>query len=418
MISRILLLFTVCIFELYAIEGAVSVSVLAKEKRFISEEVIVKVDLKSTAFSIKDAKVGLENSEDYIVQVPNSASSLETVDINGTDWQIVHYEYKLYPLHAGEIQIPKIAIAFSASMGYGQPEKAFTLSSEALKFYIQAQEGVDGDTFVLSTTEYHVKRTISLKMKEDNSTQIQVGDAITLSIMQKAKNVPDILLRPSSMPDNDYFNIYNEEPELKTEASFSSRIDAYTLVARKEGNVTIPAQYFVWWDTENETLHKEMTPAYTFEILPNPELAIKSVDSKKNMSKYWVYWLMAILVLSILLYILYQHYQRWSKKRRFTYENSEEGLYAKLCVSPDNTTLYQNFYIWLERISPELSKEGFRGIIEVQTSFEHTLKQFEAVLAKQEQEFDKIAFINEVKKLREQLLLNKKQQNLVQKINP
>jgi len=418
MLSKILLFFMLGTFGLHAIEGAVSVSVVEKERHFISEELIVKVDLKSTAFSIKDARVRLENSEDYIVQAPKSAASLETIDINDTDWQIVHYEYKLYPLHAGEIHIPKIDISFSASMGYGQPEKAFNLSSEILQFNVEAPEGIDSHTFVLSTTEYSVINTISMKMKEGNTTQIKVGDAITLSINQKAKNVPDILLRPSTMHESEYFNIYSEEPQLKTEQSYATRIDTYTLVASKEGNVTIPAQHFVWWDTEKRILHKEVTDAYAFEILPNPELPPKSVTLDEKNSKLWLYWLMAILVLLIVFYKLYPHYLTWSKQRKLFYAHSEEGLYANLLVSPDHTTLYQNFYTWLESISPKLAKEGFRGVIEFQPSFEKPLDQFEAVLAKQEQEFDKIAFIDEVKKLREQLLLKQKQQNLVPTINP
>ena len=257
-----------------------------------------------------------------------------------------------------------------------------------------------------------------MKMKEGNTTQIKVGDAITLSINQKAKNVPDILLRPSSMHESDYFNIYSEEPQLKTEQSYATRIDAYTLVASKEGNVTIPAQHFVWWDTEKKILHKEMTDTYSFEILPNSELAVKGVSSEEKGSKGWVYGVMAILVLLIVLYKLYPHYLTWSKQRKLVYAHSEEGLYTNLLVSTDHTTLYQNFYTWLESISPKLAKEGFRGVIEFQPSFEKPLEQFEAVLAKQEQEFDKIAFIDEVKKLREQLLLKQKQQNLVPTINP
>ena len=65
-----------------------------------------------------------------------------------------------------------------------------------------------------------------------------------------------------------------------------------------------------------------------------------------------------------------------------------------------------------------LAKVGFRGIIEMQPSFENALAQFEVVLADKEQEFDKILFMNEVKKLRETLLIKKNQQQLLPNINP
>ena len=54
----------------------------------------------------------------------------------------------------------------------------------------------------------------------------------------------------------------------------------------------------------------------------------------------------------------------------------------------------------------------------MQPSFENALAQFEVVLADKEQEFDKILFMNEVKKLRETLLIKKNQQQLLPNINP
>jgi hypothetical protein len=315
MLSRIILFLTALTLGLHAIEGAVSVSIVDKERYFISEEVRVKVDLKSTAFSIKDAKIGLVNSDDYIIQSPQSASSLETVDINGTDWQIVHYEYKLYALHAGKIEIPEMKITFAASMGYGQPEKSFTFTSEAVRFNVEAPKGIDADTFVLSTTDYSVKSTISVQVKEANSTQIKVGDALTLSIIQEAKNIPDILLKPSYFKENPYFKIYSEEPLLHTKGegqeSRATRRDAYTFIAAKEGNASIPSQTYLWWDPKGEVLHKEVTKAYHFVILPNflsdgtAKASVK--EEKKNR---WIY--IALFVLIVLVwYIFYPEFQAW-----------------------------------------------------------------------------------------------------------
>jgi len=419
MLSRLLSFFLFFTFGLYAVEGAVSVSMMEKEKYFISEEVVIKIDLKSTAFSIKNSKMGLENSDDYIILEPKSAAFLETIDINGTDWQIVHYEYKLYPLHAGKITLPSFNIIFQASMGYGQPDSNFTFNSEALAFNVEAPKGVDTHTFVLSTTDYSVKSAISMKMKEDNATQIKVGDAITLSIIQKAKNVLDILLKPCYFEESAHFKTYSEEPQLETKEKFAMRIDTYTFVASKEGNVTIPAQEFVWWDAKEEVLHNEKTQIYHFEVLPNPELTLdRGNEVMKSGSKSWKYILVALLLLLILLYNAYPYYEIWSSKRKLTYENSEEGRYKNLLASHDNRALYKNFYLWLEKSSPTLSKEGFRGIVAFQPSFKTSLGQLEEVLVSPEKSFDKTEFINEVKKLRTKLLLEQKQKGLLSSLNP
>lgn len=70
--------------------------------------------------------------------------------------------------------------------------------------------------------------------------------------------------------------------------------------------------------------------------------------------------------------------------------------------------------------SPKLSRLGFRGIEEIQPSFLVSLRELETVLSLQEKTFDRIAFINELKKLRVTLL--KEQHNskqvLPENINP
>ena len=422
MLSRLLLFFMLFTFGLYAVEGAVSVLVVEKEKYFISEEVVVKVDLRSTAFSIKNAKMGLENSDDYIILEPKSAAFLETIDINGTDWQVVHYEYKLYPLHAGKMILPSFNIHFQASMGYGQPEEDFSFKSEPISLNIKAPKGVEKNMFVLSTPKYRVQSSISTKMSEDNATQIKVGDAVTLKIVQEARNVPDILLRPIFFKESSQYKIYAEEPVLNTKEQgtdiLASRMDAYTFVATKEGNISIHSQVFMWWSPNDEVLHKEVTEPYAFIVLSNPALVKKAKIADENIDKIWVYIGLVILLLIALLYKLYPNYEAWKVKKKLLHQESEEGRFEQFISSEDTQILYRNFYIWLATIHPSLSRSGFRGIVDAQASFEDSLLDLEKVLAGQEQEFDKITFINEAKKLRGMLLIEQKQSALPLTLNP
>ncbi|MEA3434195.1 MAG: hypothetical protein U9R13_06395, partial [Campylobacterota bacterium] len=282
--SRIILLFIALTLGLFAVEGDYSVHMVEKERYFVSEEIVLKVDLKTTAFSIKDAKIGLENSKDYIVVTPKSAAFLETVDINGTQWQVVHYEYKLYPLHAGKITIAPIDIAFRASMGYGTPDNNFTLKSDQVVLDIVAPQGVNKDTFVLSTPNYSLKSELSPKLSETNATKIKVGDAIELKIIQEAKNVPDLLLKPIDFSEDPHLKIYKEEPLLKSKVvgsdTIATRTDSFTFVATKEGNASIPSQALIWWNPVKQVLHKEKTASLHFIVLPAPKSATSLTPSE------------------------------------------------------------------------------------------------------------------------------------------
>lgn len=427
MLSRIILFFIVFTLGLYAIEGAISVSIAEKERRFISEEIVVKVDLKSTAFSIKDTRIELENTRDYIIQAPGSASSLETIDINGTNWQIVHYEYKLYPLHAGKIEVPKLEITFSASMGYGQPEKSFTFESEALVFRVDSPEGVGQGAFVLSTASYSLESDISPKISEINTTKIKVGDAIEIKVTQKAQNVPDLLLRPFTFPKNEHFNIYRDEPLLKMEIvgskTIAMRRDSFTFVASKEGNVSIPSQTFIWWNPEAQVLHKEKTTALNFTILADPKVvaSLTSLDEKEE--KPWVLNIVFIFILIALLYKFIPYIQKKNVEKKVARMQREEGKFERLLATAkedDMAQLYRDLYAWLEVADLKLSRGGFRGIIEVQPSFSTVLKDLETVLVEPEKAFDNKKFEHELIKLREVLLQQEKdrQQGLPQNINP
>jgi len=425
--NKILLFFALTL-GLLAVEGDFSVYVAEQKRHFVSEEVVLKVDLKTTAFSIRDAKMGLENTKDYIVLSPKSASSLETVELNDNQWQVVHYEYKLYPLHAGKMTIRPIELSFKASMGYGQPENNFTFLSDALILDIIAPEGVGKNDFVLSTGSYRLKSDISLKSSEHNMTKIKVGDAIEIKVTQEAKNVPDILLEPLHFSENTHFKIYKEEPILKTKTvgseTTATRTDTFTFVASKEGNVSIPSQTFIWWDPADEVLHKEKTEALHFIVLAAPRSDASLTPSEEGKEdKPWVLNIFLILILIAVLYKFIPYIQKKKEEAKIVYMQSEEGRFKGLldtCQGSDARTLYHDFYYWLEVASPKLSRLGFRGIGEVQPSFLVSLRELEEVVSVPEQTFDKIRFTKELKKFREILL--KQQQNrqkgLPQNINP
>ena len=420
-----LLFFFLFTIGLFAVEGAISVYTVEKEQRFVSEEVVLKVDLKTDAFSIKDARISLENTKDYIVVSPKSAAFLEAVDINGTQWQVVHYEYKLYSLHAGKITVSPIDISFKASMGYGQPDSNFTFLSDALILDVRAPEGVGKEDFVLSTPNYTLKSELSPKLSETNITQIKVGDAIELKITQEAKNVPDILLKPIHFSEDTHLKIYKEEPILKSKevgtATIVTRTDSFTFVAAKEGNVSIPSQTFIWWDPAEQVLHTEKTASLNFIVLPNLKSAASLTPSEEE--KPSALSILLILIVIGVLYKLIPTIQKKKAEKKVAYMQSEEGRFKTLldsCQDGDMVTLYHDFYSWLEVADINLSRVGFRGICEVQPSFCDPLRELEEVLVVPKLSFDKGGFINELTKFREVLLKQQqiRQDRLPQNINP
>jgi len=400
--------------DLFAVQGNIKLFIKEHKTLYTSQKITVSVILMTDAFSISDARIDFPASPNYIVQEPKSAAFLNKEEIDGVDWQQVHYEYDVYALRAGKMEIPPMNISFAGSMGYGQEKKAFEFTSEVLSFQVEAPKGIKNNRFVLVTDKY----TLESDHKPKKKTLI-VGDAVELMVVQKAQGVPDILLTPIVYKNNSHLRVYDKEPLLKNALPGDmgvSRTDSFTFVATAEGNVTIPSQETIWWNSTTKKVHTEKIPAFSFEIISDPQIAI---DAKKTAQKQLLIYVALIFLVLVIFYIIFapkiRNYKEEHKRR---YKQSEAGQFDQFINSQDTPALYLNFYIWLEMIHPSLARSGFRGLIDAQASFENSLLDLESVLASQEKEFDKITFINEAKKLRSTLLTEQKQPALPLTINP
>ncbi len=405
--------------DLFAVEGKVKVFVTTQESVYTSQKVIVAVELLSDAFSIADANIRFPSSSKYIVQAPKSAAYLGKAEVNGTDWQMVHYEYEVYALRAGEIEIPAFDISFTASMGYGQPKKEFELKSEALTFKVKSPEGIKPNQFVLVTDNY----SLSSELKPEKK-QLIVGDAVEFSVIQKAHNVPDILLRPMRYKSNAYIRVYEKEPLLQSELKARydvSRTDSFTFVASAEGNVSIAAQESVWWNFQTKKAEKESIPAIHFEIIADPQIALDAQAAKKK--KWLTMAMVLVLILLLLWYFLAPVLKRYRLEKKAAYEASEEGRFKALINTLKSARLsesYTGFYAWLSVLDPALAEGGFRGIGQMYPSFEKPLEDFENALTEPDNTFDVDAFIRVLKVFREDILSVKKEErsSLPEKLNP
>jgi len=410
-----ILLFLFLTFDLFAIEGSVKVYVKNNDTVYTSQKVIVAVELLTDAFSISDAKITFPTSSKYIVQVPKSADYLRTEDINGRDWQLVHYEYVLYPLRAGEIDIPSLPITFSASMGYGQLKKEFSFKTDALSIMVQSPEGVKAETFVLVTNTYSLKSEMKPEKK-----QLIVGDALTFSITQKANDVPDILLKPFVYKSNDKLRVYDKEPELKSglKGDFDvSRTDSFTFVANSEGNVTLPEKTFVWWNNQTKKLEVEKIDAISFIIIEDPQIAIDERNKKRNEI---LFSLVSGSILLLGLYLIFREkIHKYIALRRHRYEESEKGKFDHLLKSIDKgnpSEVYGCYHDWLGVMG---NKDKIEQYIENNNEIKNNVLAFETSLVSRAV-FDKQAFSQTVYDLRKIYINSSEnaQNMLVKQLNP
>ena len=416
---KLLMLLLLLTVKLFAIDGKTNVYIKSKDAIYTSQKVTVSVEILSSAFSITGANIVFPASAKYIVQAPKSASYLGTKEINGTDWSMVHYEYEVYALQAGKIEIPSVSVSFTASMGYGQPKKEFTLQSDALNFTVMSPKGVKPNQFVLVTDNY----TLTSKLVPEKK-QLIVGDAVELSVVQKAKGVPDILFTPIVYTSTTFLRVYEKEPELLSGQSGTydvSRTDTFTFVASGEGNVTLPKQELMWWNSHTEKVHLETLPEISFEILPDPQIAI---DAKKAQQEKIILYVILALLMFLIVYVLFaSKIRRLIKERKRLFIQSEEGKFTVLLASIETkhyTSIYKDFYSWLTVLNPELVRGGIDSIEVINPTLAKSLKELDGMMVDKESTFNVVNFSDALQKFRRSVLERKPKtkEGLPKAINP
>ncbi len=396
---RFVLLFFSFTLSLFAMEGKIRVTLKEHTEVYTSQKVTVFVEVLTDALSITDTKISFPPSDKYIVQAPSSAAYLKSEEIDNKAWQLVHYEYELYALKAGKIEIPTVSVSFSASMGYGQEKKTFSLQSERLSFDVKSPKGIQKHQFMLVTDRYQVKSTLSPTKKK-----LILGDAVSLTVTQQAHDVLDIVLKPIVYSSNAYLRVYPKEPKLSSgiQGEYDvSRVDAFTFVASKEGNVTLPAKALYWWDAKTEKLHKESISARAFEIIEDPQIALAA--QKKVREQRWLYVAGGIVFL-LLLYLLFRtKVQDYLETRARLYRESEKGKFESLLQSIERENLsevYRCYYDWLDKIAQYKNVDAY---IKNNEEIKKNFSLFEASLVSQAP-FEKEAFKKSVSALRAMML--------------
>jgi len=412
---RICLLFLYVQVNVFAIEGKIRVNIKENTSVYTSQKVIVSVEILSNAFSITDVKINFPPSDTYIIQAPSSAAYLGSEESEGRQWQLIHYEYALYALKTGKVDIPTVSVSFTSSMGYGQEKQAFALKSDALSFEVQTPKGIYPKQFILVTDKYSLKSEMTPARKK-----LIVGDAVTLRVTQKAHDVLDIVLKPIVYSSNAFVRVYEKEPQLKSGITGEydvSRVDTFTFVATKEGNVTFHAKTLFWWDAKTEKLHKETIPSIDIEIIEDPQIALDAQKQKRN--KILFYLAMGMVLLFGLYFIFKKKMDNYFLLKRRRYEASEKGKFEILlrAIEKENLSkVYTRYHDWLGVMG---NKDKIEQYIENNHEIKSNVLAFEASLVSRAV-FDKKVFTQTVHDLRKiGMYTSEDAQNmLVKRLNP
>lgn len=248
------------------------------ETFFLTVTLKSKIDLVNVhmpKFSIEEAIVAT-----------NGEPLIEKSIVDGIKLHVVTFNYLVTPLNAGVLHIPSITLEGAISVkrktrsssffnddldplflmpGFNQLQSFVKASSP---FTLNVQPAIAG------MTPWLPARHLSIEESLDSSQKLEVGEPITRSIKINAEGIlssqlPDLTDRQN---DDSSFKIYADKPvtvnEIKGETIHSYRLEQYTLIPQKPGNLTLPGITIEWWDIAKNQKAVSFLPGRTIEIQP------------------------------------------------------------------------------------------------------------------------------------------------------
>ncbi len=201
--------------------------------------------------------------------------------INGTLYWIEEIQVGLFPITAGKVIIESAKLSLPLSTGRGRPQSSNVLITNPVEVAVRPlpQEGKPTN-FVGTVGQYQIHA------QTDRQT-IEAGDGFTLRVQVSGTGNIKTVPAPT-VPTLPNMAIY--DPQITDAIGVvdskvrGSRTYEYVTIPSKEGDWTIPAIDYPYFDPQTESYQVARTVPITINVLPNPNEAVVTTLSHTTQS--------------------------------------------------------------------------------------------------------------------------------------
>jgi len=220
----------------------------------------------------------------------------------------LRYTFLLYPQRAGRLEVPSFEVRFSARAGYDSEPSGFTFQTPVLFIEALVPPGADASGLVVTSTSFTMESSWTPTLPDDGPGNLQVGDAITLEVTRRARDVPGMVFAPLPDFSIEGLGVYPDAAQVNDRINrgdlTGSRSDFVTFICEREGNYEIPEMRFQWWDPEQEVLAEKVIPARELVVVANPAYASSAATDSWSAGK-WLSWKSVAAVIIAVMLLLY-----------------------------------------------------------------------------------------------------------------
>jgi len=363
------LLLPVCAWA--APQGAVRISVDQEKPLWVGQRVLVYLEILTTGFSFSGQRFDMPRIEGGVLLQTDSSTLKLTEEIDGVHWQILRYDLSLFAQREGPLEIPAFGVYFVGSAGYGKPETAFDLTTEALKVELQLPPGADPSQPVVTSASLSID-----EQWQPLQDEFTAGDALTRTITIQAENVSAIAL--PVMPPLQVEGIEAlTEPAVVRDKTNRGTLTGYrqeqvSYLFQRQGEYQIPAWSISWWNPESKTLERHEFDSRRLTVAANPAAqphpGATGALSQPDNERWWLWLLLVIGLMAVSMVGVY--WIRPSLRRRYAeYQLSEPYRYKLAlgaCRANDPAQAFRLVSEWLARAPVQRTAEFNKQWVEMQ----------------------------------------------------
>lgn len=204
-----------------------------------------------------------------MVRLPERATSPISERIDGETWSGVQRAYRLYPLAAGEYELP----AGNVAITYADPDTtdpiAYSTSLPDIRFTATFPKSAADLSPPVLATGFTLEQTI------DGASELVVGDAITRTLIASIEGTTPILIPQLAKESNaTALRAYPKDPvvtESEDRGTLSgTRTETITYVAQTDGTLSLPEVTIDWFNLETGKIETASVPEISLTVTGAP----------------------------------------------------------------------------------------------------------------------------------------------------
>jgi len=248
-----------------------------KSNVFVQEQVLYTLRLY-TLGRLASGNLSTPESNDAIIEAFGDDSKYYRMAYNRR-YEVVERKYLVFPQKSGHLTLD--AQSFNGMLIDTQNRRRLSVheKSDPIELTVNPPPASFTGTTWLPAKSFNIEQSW-----EGNTDKLMVGNSITRTIKTSALGLLGSALPPLKMTKQAGIKIYPDKPSSESvqhnSGAQSSRIESTAIVAVSADKVTLPEISIPWWDTVNNVEKVAKIPATTLNIIPNPETASLTKQTK------------------------------------------------------------------------------------------------------------------------------------------